>query len=186
MRKIQITISLLLVFATMAFAQFEVVEKNEENNCLQCHQSSFSNSNNHFIDNSDDCQFCHEVSSQESNHETETYASNALCQSCHFDIDKETQLLRHDSFNCINCHSAHGSDFEYSLKDNTVSFCAENCHDKDQLGLSHPVGEGVTDKHAGGEMTCVSTCHTNHKPTEEKMLQLASNDLCGQCHQEMY
>lgn len=186
MRTIQITICLLLVFAVISFAQFELADKNEKNKCLKCHQSSFSTKNNHFIDNSDDCQFCHEVSSQKANHETETFASNTLCQSCHFDIDEGTRLLKHDSFNCVNCHSPHGSDHEYSLKKNTVSLCTGSCHTNSQLGSSHPVGEGVVDKHVGGEMTCVSTCHANHKPTDEKMLQLASNDLCGQCHMENY
>lgn len=186
MRKLQIAICLLLAFSAMAYAQFEEAVSGEKNNCLECHQDSFISENNHFIESSDDCQFCHEVSSQATDHKAITFASNTLCESCHFDIDQGAQLLKHDSFNCVNCHSAHGSDFQYSLKDNAVSFCAETCHNEGQLGLSHPVGEGVVDKHAGGEMTCVSTCHTNHKPIEEKMLQLASNDLCGQCHEEKY
>jgi len=186
MRIIQFIFCLLLIISTVSFAQLEVTNDEQKNNCIQCHKSSFTSNNNHFIEHSDDCQFCHEVSSREVDHKTITYSSNTLCQSCHFDIDVKQKLLKHESFDCISCHNAHGSDYKYSMINDPVSFCMESCHTKDQLGLSHPVGEGIEDKHAGGEMTCVSTCHTNHQPVDEKMLQLASTDLCGQCHQEKY
>lgn len=185
MKTIRIIVTLIFVFTSVAFAQLEVIT-NSENNCLQCHQDNFTGQNTHFIENSDDCQFCHEVSSQENNHKTMTFASNTLCVSCHFDIDKSTQLLKHDSFDCVSCHNPHGSEYEYSMKNSTVALCSDNCHTKKDLGLSHPIGKGVADKHAGGDITCVSTCHTNHKPADEKMLQLASNNLCGQCHIEKY
>ena len=69
---------------------------------------------------------------------------------------------------------------------NVVTLCRENCHNKAQLGNSHPVGGHSQDRRTGQQLTCVSTCHSLHNPKEEKLLQYSVRNVCYECHQEMY
>jgi predicted CXXCH cytochrome family protein len=184
--KITVTItSILLLTAAIASAQnFETVSYD----CLDCHRQYFSNMPTHFIEGNLDCLFCHDVpatatnDSVMENHAVDTYVSNLLCQSCHVDIDNSGWLSKHNEFNCINCHDAHGSNIEHALVKEPVSLCRENCHAIHELGISHPVGDEIVDQNHESELTCVSSCHSNHQPREEKMLRLAEGDLCTTCH----
>ena len=159
-------------------------------NCLSCHGQSFSNMPTHFIEGDSDCRFCHEVPASVRNnrplegHAVDTFVSNALCQSCHVEIGNSNTLTKHNGFNCIECHSSHGSNNEHALIKKAVPLCSDNCHTTYELGNSHPVGNELVDKNNENELTCVSSCHSNHQPQEEKMLQLAEVDLCTTCHAE--
>lgn len=156
-------------------------------NCLECHEGRFDEMPVHFIENNGDCHFCHGISVTETGHDVFTVKSNSLCQSCHIDIDDNLlEGPNHRTLLCIRCHNPHGSDNVYSFNETVIELCTNECHVEEKLGLSHPIGQDIVDKNTETELTCISSCHSNHQPQETKLLQLASLDLCDQCHHDKF
>ncbi len=152
-----------------------------DSDCLACHNGMFDGKPGHFIQDNVDCMFCHSWTTSGG---SVFYVSNTnlVCVACHADHSVENQTVSHSNMQCIDCHNPHGSANEHMFTKTEITLCGSNCHGQHDLGLSHPTGEGTVDKITGGEVTCISTCHTMHQPVEEKMLQVASIDLCYQCH----
>ncbi len=155
--------------------------------CSDCHDSVLSERTSHFIDTEDDCLFCHETDIAGGEIHAISFGENDLCVACHVEQDRMDTTDVHGSLNCIECHNPHGSNHAYSFSTESVSLCAETCHTSDQLGNSHAIGEGVFDMQTGEDMTCISTCHSIHKPRDVKLLQVVGRDgLCIQCHDDKY
>lgn len=156
-------------------------------NCLNCHDKQFDGIPIHFIEDNGDCHFCHGVCVADHEHIVFTVKSNGLCQSCHIDIDNDPlKGPDHRTLLCINCHNPHGSKNEYSFKETVIDLCTGKCHVRKNLGLSHPIGNDIIDINTKTLLTCISSCHSNHRPCEGKMLQLASLELCDQCHHDKF
>ncbi|MEE8577888.1 MAG: cytochrome c3 family protein [candidate division Zixibacteria bacterium] len=154
--------------------------------CLDCHPDQISKQVSHFMTSSDDCQFCHELSGETGQLEMTTVTDNSSCVACHIQNDILFDDGAHVEMLCTDCHAAHGSDFQTLYVSAETSLCFQNCHGDADMGLSHPVGDGIEDIHAGSDLSCVSTCHSIHQPTQPKMLQVASLDLCMRCHSEKF
>lgn len=153
--------------------------------CSECHTSVLSERTNHFIDTEDDCLFCHENDIGGGDSHVITFVENDLCVACHVEQDRMDATDIHGDLNCIECHNPHGSNHKYSFNAESISLCSKTCHTSNQLGNSHAVGEGILHAKTGEELTCISACHSVHKPQDEKLLQMAEQDeLCGQCHDD--
>lgn len=160
--------------------------------CLSCHSEIISEGNGHWITSNDDCRFCHDLtltSREGSDHTTAngnlmlTQTGDYVCVACHADHDKsEQQENSHLDFGCTTCHNPHGSSYGANFVQSEVDLCGGSCHGDWDIGVSHPTGEGIKDISAGVSMSCVSTCHSMHASVEEKLLQVAYDDLCQQCH----
>ena len=179
-----IPILLLAILTTTSVGQLSTAG---DGDCLNCHNDYVSSAIRHFLDSSNDCQFCHEVVGvTEGVHQIETYGGDNICMACHADHESGIAEQIHTNQECITCHNPHGSDHSPNLVMSNLLLCSESCHDADQLGLSHPIGSEAIVESSGEEMTCVSTCHSIHQPQEEKLLQYSAIDLCTQCHGDKY
>lgn len=153
-------------------------------NCLGCHGAVLQGQTKHFVESNDDCMFCHErtpageILSFESD--------NLVCVACHANHEVGLSTADHSDLSCTECHDPHSSDQTHLFVRTELSVCGNSCHGSHDLGTSHPTGDGVTNANTGEMVTCVSTCHSMHTPGEEKMLQMASTDLCLQCHDEKF
>lgn len=183
-----LTAVLVMIIAGLAGASTLVEQYQQDNElaCLDCHNSVLSG-NQHFIESSDECLYCHENKGPtENGHRVITSVDDNICLACHIEQDPMISSSQHSLINCVDCHNPHGSKEVYNMNYDMISLCADNCHDHNQLGNSHPVGARYTDKRTGDEMTCVSTCHSVHTPREPKLLRYTSEDLCRQCHESKY
>lgn len=152
--------------------------------CLDCHADQLSGQNLHFARQNDDCLFCH--GGMDGSSEIMIDNSNLSCVACHVDHDVDSHSEAHSYLMCGDCHDPHSSDEPHLFRQAEVSLCSNECHGEHDLGMSHPTGAGTVDKTTGGEVTCVSTCHTMHQPDQTPMLQMASTDLCFQCHDDKF
>ncbi len=162
--------------------------ENSENkiDCVECHEQVLNSGNSHLPFSNDDCFLCHEGSMRGDMHDVKTYRDDIVCVSCHLDYPEYNQNLVHNNILCIDCHNPHRSDNDLILMRGEIGLCTESCHTNETLGNSHPVGRKIADPNTGGELTCISTCHSIHSPTQAKSLQLATIDLCQSCHSEKY
>lgn len=156
----------------------------DNDDCLGCHQSIRSGTTTHFIESSDDCMFCHERTPD--GDVLSFQSDNLVCVACHADHEVNLSTADHDDLSCTDCHDPHSSDQPHLFTRTELAVCADNCHGYHDLGLSHPTGTGTTDAITGEMLTCVSSCHSMHAPRDEKMLQMASTDLCHQCHDDKF
>jgi hypothetical protein len=104
------------------------------------------------------------------------------CASCHHD---KLAVTHHSIANCTSCHDGHQGDV-VAIAMPGVESCRGSCHDDHELGVSHPSGDGIVDTVAGGELTCVSTCHSIHDPKAPMLLQFEAMLLYYQCHSEKF
>ena len=181
--------NLIILFFSLfgAYAFSSPQNQNEYSNCMSCHGEKFTTGTVHFIEGNEDCRFCHKVAVSAAGHQTRTIINRILCQSCHGDIeDNPAAVSNHNSLQCVECHDPHGSSEPHLMRTDIVTSCSDKCHTKGDLGLSHPVGRDLIDPNTNTVLTCVSTCHSNHFPTDDKLLQLASMDLCSQCHRDKF
>lgn len=171
---------IILSAATVGFSGTAQVD------CGDCHSAILGDGERHFFEGNEDCGFCHEVDRVGADHKVLTFSSDDVCLACHPGQDPLQSSSEHEGINCADCHEPHGSSHEYSLRSPVVSLCQESCHTDGDLGVSHPVGDNVPDITTNADMTCVSSCHSNHQSSEPKLLKMARNDLCRQCHPTMY
>jgi len=158
-----------------------------EDSCSGCHFSGNQDQRSHDIDTGGECNYCHRSVGSNDAHNISTNRDSFNCMFCHSELNPTTSSLgAHKNLQCVDCHTAHGPNGGYRLVKSVVSLCSETCHTADQLGKSHPVGQGVIDKSTGTELTCVSTCHSVHNSRDDKLLQFADTDLCLQCHTEKF
>lgn len=170
--------SVALVASTMG----ETTSKTKKTSCQSCHSDMFKTQDNHFISTADDCRFCHDVTGSGSKHEVSTIENNSACVACHPQQDRLNTSDTHADMLCADCHAVHGSEITSQLIRPVVQLCSASCHTTHELGRSHPLGQQITDNRTGGELTCISTCHSLHKPKDKKLLQIAATHLCSACH----
>lgn len=156
------------------------------NNCQSCHDEIINSKQSHFIESSDDCQFCHVVNKNSSDHVILSIKDNDLCVACHVEQSDMNSSSAHEPLFCVECHNPHGSNQDKMFNKTVVDLCREKCHTKAELGNSHRVGGTMIDARTGGELTCISTCHSLHNPKEAKLLQYSATYVCQECHEEMY
>jgi len=156
----------------------------ESADCLKCHVDRFDRPVGHFIETNDDCAYCHEINPSGS--EILTVTDNTVCQVCHIANSDAVEGGAHLGVSCMTCHDPHSGDYPHRFRKAEVSLCLGDCHGDHDLGVSHPIGETVPDPRVGGAMSCVSTCHSMHRPKEPRMLQMAALDLCRECHRDKF
>ena len=156
----------------------------DSENCLGCHDSLIRGQTRHFVESNDDCMFCHERTPD--GDVLSFQSDNLVCVACHADHEVSLSTAGHADLSCTECHNPHSSDQPNLFARTELSVCADNCHGSHDLGISHPTGARITDVTTGEMVTCVSTCHSMHAPGNEKMLQMASTELCYQCHDEKF
>lgn len=105
--------------------------------CNECHtleMTSFSQIASHPVKSGGiSCIDCHDYFSAVNNHSTSD-SENQLCYNCHPEMEgpfmhehEATRDYGLEDGGCLNCHDAHGSPFEYLLKEPTVQICRQ-CH----------------------------------------------------------
>lgn len=152
--------------------------------CLSCHANQFDKFDNHFVESNTDCVFCHDRS--DDGLTITTITSDEICQVCHVTNSHAVETGAHSGISCMECHDAHSSDNDHLFRTVETSLCTGSCHGSHNLGVSHPQGVSIADDNTGSALSCVSTCHSMHKPAEPKMLQMAALDLCAQCHGDKF
>jgi predicted CXXCH cytochrome family protein len=90
----------------------------------------------------------------------------------------------HGAMSCLECHNPHDGTSSDRL-DLELTGC-KSCHDDHELGLSHPVGQGVVSPADNSTLTCVSACHSIHQPQHEKLLQTEKSQVCFKCHSDKF
>jgi len=85
---------------------------------------------------------------------------------------------------CDSCHSSHGSDSDFLLKQPSVIKLCEACHDWSKH-TNHPMGEKVIDsRNKNLRMQCLS-CHIAHGTGYRYLVPYPTvTDLCVQCHKQ--
>jgi predicted CXXCH cytochrome family protein len=130
---------------------------------------------------------------------------NALCYTCHGGKQLHFEASAHRKLSllaapglCINCHTPHGSDWKPLLVKDKMALCL-TCHPtkisrQDLVATmggpvsrrfvhhEHPVGYRWRDRHAGGPLTCVSSCHDPHGTGRPWMVKRMPDGLCLECH----
>lgn len=157
--------------------------------CSRCHSDMLSAGRTHMTRSVSDCLYCHQVEASGNAfepHRVTTEPDDESCVTCHLGHDRSSPSAGHAMVTCSECHDPHGSVQAFNLRQPAVTLCTESCHTDGDIGLSHPVGNGIIDRMTGTEMTCTSTCHSVHSPEQPKLLQFSDNDLCRQCHHEKY
>lgn len=158
-----------------------------EGDCYQCHSACFSSSGHgHPGTENNGCDCCHHWTIEENNLHNVSKPTNSDCINCHTDSEDYRINAAHQVFACVTCHTPHGSDQEYLLRENSNMLCTEKCHTLHQLGRSHPRGRGIPDCNTGTEITCTSTCHKIHGNCPEKLLSSSAVDLCARCHLDKF
>ena len=109
------------------------------------------------------------------------------CINCHSEKLKPARKYIHPLIKEGKCRSCHESYDEATHREDRrpeLDIC-QNCHSRDQLGRSHPVGGGIIDPNTNDTMTCVSTCHSPHGSDYKYQTPFKNNmDLCMSCHKE--
>jgi len=102
----------------------------------------------------------------------------AVCFTCHTQQRAESYRFSHHPIregkvSCSDCHNAHGSPAESSVREVRINDTCYNCHaDKrgPNLWEHQPVREDCT------------LCHNPHGTSEGKLLKKSVLVLCQQCH----
>lgn len=186
-----LVVLLMLVLNTVAISSvgirsISMNSKDKASDCENCHNEKITSISSHFIESDNDCQFCHIVNTNSSDHEILSIKDNDVCVACHVEQSEFNSSDAHSTLLCIECHNPHGSSQDYMFNKTVVTLCNEVCHTKKELGNSHAVGGDLIDKRTGQQLTCISTCHNLHNAKEEKLLQYSVRNVCYECHKEMY
>ncbi len=155
--------------------------------CLKCHTANATfnihnwNSGIHSISDVS-CIDCHGICSifktNISDLTTKQTKINEMCYSCHQDVRAEFSLrsrhpVQEKKIFCTDCHDAHGTTNDKSLKKNTIKETCSQCH---------PEKEGpFVFEHADTTEDCRS-CHNAHGSVNNNLLTVREPFLCLQCH----
>ena len=101
-----------------------------------------------------------------------------MCYQCHQEIRAEFLLPSHHPVPeqrvfCIDCHDAHGTLYDGSLKRETVKATCSQCHGEKEGPFTY--------EHADLTEDCFS-CHRPHGSVNNNLLTLQEPYLCLQCH----
>jgi DmsE family decaheme c-type cytochrome len=151
--------------------------------CLTCHESNseqrqFMRSTH--LQNQVSCTSCHSV-----HHSSQEFLlvkrQPRLCFDCHSEIKSDFQKpfkhrVEEGLINCSDCHNAHGTTMERSLRTTTdQNFVCFKCH-SDKRGP-------YVYEHEPVKVEGCTYCHFPHGSTNARMLNTARiNSLCLQCH----
>jgi predicted CXXCH cytochrome family protein len=111
-----------------------------------------------------------------------------LCLTCH---DRESLGLNKKfvhplvrKIECSSCHREYNKDEHFETNKPVLDICV-NCHTNEELGRSHPVGNGIIDPNTQDVMSCVSSCHLPHGSDYKYQLPFRNNmELCLSCHKD--
>ncbi|QSX38457.1 DmsE family decaheme c-type cytochrome [Shewanella sedimentimangrovi] len=147
--------------------------------CLSCHndEQRMAWQGNHH-DNADvPCASCHQI--HVANDPIRDKSQEvAICTQCH--TEQRAQLhqrsahpLKNNQMVCSDCHNAHGSLADSSLKQMSVNDNCYSCHAEKRGPMLW--------EHAPVTDNCVN-CHNPHGSVNEAMLTIKAPQLCQQCH----
>ena len=168
------------------------IKERDRSLCLKCHpmekEDTSIYSHIHAGLNENVCLDCHSphLSDEKPNLKA---TLRWLCFNCHRDARKrilsksKAYKYKHPEVlkgNCLDCHSAHASNYLYLFKGGVVAVCT-SCH-KRHAKFTHPLGKKAIDPRCRVEMDCVSC----HNPMGAKDIYHIIFDhrkeLCIQCH----
>ncbi len=151
--------------------------------CLKCHSQNASfnlhnwNSGMHAI-NDVSCSDCHKV------HigvdlKVKPRETVEMCTNCHEDVRAEFLLtsrhpLAEKKVFCTDCHDAHGTSNDKSLRKSTIKETCTQCH-------AEKSGPFIFE-HADNSEEC-SNCHSPHGSVNNYLLNAKIPFLCLQCHE---
>jgi len=147
--------------------------------CLTCHQKGgqtmWSESVHH--DEGLACTNCHSLHINK-DPILDKMTQVKTCGNCHTNVRSAINLkshhpIREGQVTCTDCHNAHGSLTESSLKESTLNDSCFSCHAEKRgpfLFEHAPVSEECT------------TCHTPHGSVNDNLLTTRGPFLCQQCH----
>ena len=115
-------------------------------------------------------------------------AGPCFANGCHAELKRVEQPYKHRPYadeRCRDCHTLfHTGQTQFQYGQNEMDLCYA-CHPQTALGATHPVGEGVVDRHTGRTMTCTSSCHLSHSAPYPYLLALPGEGaLCVSCHED--
>jgi predicted CXXCH cytochrome family protein len=129
-----------------------------------------------------------ETSAGDTTASVSTQANPCFESGCHAELKTNEGPYKHQPFvdnRCLDCHIAfHNPGTQRLYTQSDIDLCY-GCHSQNDLGNSHPVGEGVIDPKTMQMMTCTSTCHLSHTAPYEYLLALRpGGELCLACHKD--
>ena len=101
-----------------------------------------------------------------------------MCFQCHQEIQAEFFLPSHHPLQenrifCTDCHDAHGTANEKSLREDTVKATCTRCHAEKEGPFLYEHAENTED---------CRTCHRPHGSVNNNLLTVQMPFLCLQCH----
>lgn len=149
----------------------------EEELCLDCHDSEEQTNYIHEPVDSGECIACHDPHSSDNNSLLKSDVDFKLCETCH-ELDFWQNKRSHGpvaSGNCFNCHEPHSSKHKKLLIKNTQNLCFM-CHEniKESNSMLH--------LHSPFKLNCLS-CHDSHGGLKENILINTIPELCYTCHE---
>jgi len=108
---------------------------------------------------------------------------------CHSELRKKEERYKHKPYvdgRCLDCHKGfHTAETQRRRLQIELDLCY-TCHPRRDLGITHPVGDGIIDPTTGKTMTCTSTCHRAHTaPYEYLLTRSGKGALCVVCHKDL-
>ncbi|WP_298444110.1 DmsE family decaheme c-type cytochrome [uncultured Ferrimonas sp.] len=150
--------------------------------CLSCHQDSQRMAWHDTLHSDDQsCLSCHQIHTGQ-DPVLNRAAEVAMCSQCHreqkLDLNKRsshplTTPTQSGSMTCSDCHSAHGSMTDGSLKQVSINDTCYQCHAEKRgplLWEHEPVVDNCT------------SCHNPHGSVNDAMLERRAPMLCQSCH----
>ncbi len=165
--------------AMLSFSVHQLAAITQSNQqCQTCHAGQLNQWHSSEHQAADlQCTQCHSVHVKKDpilNRQTQA----AVCTQCHSQQRSDSLKLSHHPFSngevtCSDCHSAHQSVNEYSLKQFTVNQNCTQCHAEKRGPFLW--------EHAPASEDC-SSCHTAHGSMHPALLKRRAPLLCQQCH----
>ena len=163
--------------------------KPEGSDCLGCHKTTLDSFNTIYSHASSGptarfCESCHNPHASDVLHLLRD-KEERVCYRCHADTAEYVAKSKHKHSKlgeCSSCHSTHGSNSQFFLKQGDQTCSMAKCHPV-QGTFTHPVGEKAIDPRSKTPMTC-STCHNPMgSPEAPILIEEKDKELCVRCHQ---
>jgi predicted CXXCH cytochrome family protein len=156
-------------------------EGGQSPSCLDCHRYKITNQYVH-SPSEEGCDMCHQSTGSEhprENHQGFVLAEEIpeLCFICHEKSPGSVQHAPVVSGDCMDCHSAHSSEYEGLLVTGPEPELCFSCHDmKSEISEKEVVHKAITDGKA------CNNCHNPHSSEFGQLLVKESMELCLSCH----